>query len=75
MCLGEREALILSLSESPELPYCIRTLVIEAPMALVARRDSTGIVNAVGGGKGTVFGIASDSDMVFAGGAEFIFVV
>eukprot|EP00804_Cyclotella_cryptica_P030429 CCRYP_008520-RB/>CCRYP_008520-RB protein AED:0.03 eAED:0.03 QI:213/1/1/1/1/1/14/495/4469 len=38
---------ILSLADSPQVPYHIRTLAIEALTALVARRDSTGNTNNV----------------------------
>jgi hypothetical protein len=38
---------ILSLADSPRVPFHIRTLAIEALTALVARRDSTGSMNTV----------------------------
>lgn len=38
---------LLALSNSPQVPFHIRTLAIEALTALVARRDSTGMSNNV----------------------------
>ena len=44
---GNAQDSILVLSDSPQVPFHIRTLAIEALTALVARRDSTGTMNTV----------------------------
>ena len=44
---GNARDSILVLADSPQVPFHIRTLAIEALTALVARRDSTGTMNTV----------------------------
>ncbi len=58
---------ILALSDSPEVPYTVRTLAVEALTALVARRDGAGtltnvarqtnVLSELGVGKGQYLGL------------------
>jgi len=79
---GVGGSILAALSDSPLVPYDVRTLAVEALTALVARRDVAQATSGsraaderavgIGRGEGTLPGVATHPNTILAGGLEFV---